>query len=232
MKFIAALCMLIDHKGLVFFPTDIRWRMIGRLAMPIFAYGVARGAFYTSSLKRYMKKMLLFSFISQIPFWGVQHLGMGEAIFSLNLNIGFTFLLALTAILLFKQYKVETIENYQKKSGKQIIYATGIIGCILLADFLRCDYGSYGVLIVLMGYIFYEQNNSLVKTAMGYMALTFLFYRYNMNLCILQSIGVLAYAVIYATKELSEKRIGRFFYWFYPVHLYIIACIKWWQMKG
>ena len=116
MKFIAALCMLIDHIGLVFFPTDIRWRMIGRLAMPIFAYGVARGAFYTSSLKRYMKKMLLFSFISQIPFWGVQHLGMGEAIFSLNLNIGFTFLLALTAILLFKQYKVETIENYQKKN--------------------------------------------------------------------------------------------------------------------
>lgn len=220
MKFIAALCMLIDHIGLVFYPMDIRWRIIGRLAMPIFAYGVARGAFYTSSLERYIKKMLLFSFVSQIPFWGMRYFGIGGAFFSLHLNVGFTFLLALISILVLKS------------AGILFNKLIGVMGCLILADFLKCDYGSYGVLMVLMGYILYPQKANVIKVALMYLVLTILFYGQDMALCMLQSIGVVAYGIIYATRHLSEKRFGKFFYWFYPVHLFIIDCIRWWQVKG
>lgn len=37
-QFIAALTMLIDHIGMVFFPSVIGFRAIGRLSFPLFAF--------------------------------------------------------------------------------------------------------------------------------------------------------------------------------------------------
>ena len=235
MKFIAALCMLMDHMGLVFYPNDIRWRIIGRLAMPIFAYGVARGAFYTTSLRKYLKKMLLFSFVSQVPFWGMKYMALGGAFFSLELNIGFTFSIALIAIALLQLG--EMTPNRRQKSREVTIQTksiaiVGALGCIISANFLKCDYGSYGVLLVVIGYLIYHEKNHLLKIAGIYILLTTLFYDYNWPLCLLQSVGVLGYGVIYATRHLSEKRFGKFFYWFYPLHMFIIVIVKWCEIKG
>lgn len=43
MYWLAMLTMLIDHVGLVFFPTDPAWRIAGRLAFPIYAYALYMG---------------------------------------------------------------------------------------------------------------------------------------------------------------------------------------------
>lgn len=40
--------MLVDHIGLVFFPHLLWIRMIGRLSMPLFAYAVATGYYFTA----------------------------------------------------------------------------------------------------------------------------------------------------------------------------------------
>ncbi|MBO5782826.1 MAG: conjugal transfer protein TraX, partial [Clostridia bacterium] len=45
-KILAALAMVIDHVGLLFFPFDPVFRMIGRLAFPLFAYMIAEGCKY------------------------------------------------------------------------------------------------------------------------------------------------------------------------------------------
>lgn len=242
MKRIAALCMLVDHLGILFFPFDIRFRIIGRLAMPIFAYGVARGAIYTSSMKRYMKKMLLFSFISQIPFWGMAYWGEGEALISLKLNVGFTFLLALAAIALLKQggfidgnlskTEVAAKSECSPSRGKRIVSIMGILGTIIFADLLNCDYGSYGVLMVLWCYIVWIRGGSLDKMAIGYIFLTGIRYYQSIGLFLLQAAGVLAYGIIYAMQHDSEKRWGKFFYWFYPVHMVLLVMIKWWQIQN
>lgn len=42
-QFIAALTMLIDHIGMVFFPSVIGFRAIGRLSFPLFASVLPRG---------------------------------------------------------------------------------------------------------------------------------------------------------------------------------------------
>ncbi|MBE6025101.1 MAG: hypothetical protein E7231_18325 [Cellulosilyticum sp.] len=237
MKFIAALCMLIDHIGFAFYPDDLRWRIIGRLAMPIFAYGIARGAFYTASLKRYMKKMLLFSFVSQVPFWAMQYMGIGGAFFSLRLNVGFTFLLALMTIVLlneseigYKKLKEVSIEH--KEPMNKVFMLGGAFCCIVLADLLKCDYGSYGVLMVLMGYFIFLKGEKLWMMIAGYLGLTILFYNANISLCLLQSIGVLSYAIIYRTRCWNEKKFGKYFYIFYPLHMLIIAGVKWWQINS
>lgn len=242
MKIIAALCMLVDHLGILFFPFDIRFRIIGRLAMPIFAYGVARGAIYTSSLKKYMKKMLLFSFVSQIPYWGMAYLGEGEALVSLKLNVGFTFFLALAAIKLLRQggiivSKEESLEfgalgTIMPSRKRCVGAAVGCLGMIVLADFLNCDYGSYGVLMVLWCYIVWLRGGKMDEMALGYVLLTGIRYYQSIELFLLQATGVLAYGVIYATKHYSEKRWGKFFYWFYPVHMAILVVIRWWQIQN
>ena len=43
LKLIAMLTMLVDHIGLLFFPEIMAFRIVGRIAMPLFAYGIAQG---------------------------------------------------------------------------------------------------------------------------------------------------------------------------------------------
>ena len=54
LKMIAMLSMLADHIGAVLFPEQILFRVIGRLAFPIFAYTLVEGFFYTHDIKKYV----------------------------------------------------------------------------------------------------------------------------------------------------------------------------------
>ena len=89
LKLIAIIAMLIDHVGKLFFPHIIILQIIGRLAMPIFAFFIAEGFYYTKNKLKYFLTMLIFAVIAQIPY---------VFLFS-GLNILFTFCLSL--ILLF-----------------------------------------------------------------------------------------------------------------------------------
>lgn len=230
MKIIAALCMLIDHIGLIFFPWEIRLRLIGRLAMPIFAYGVARGAIYTSSLKRYMRKMLLFSFMSEIPFWLMVYEENGGQFEFLRLNVGFTFFFALSVIAALN-YSGQQVAGEEKLNRfKSYVGGVASLGLIVVAELLQCDYGSYGVLMVLMNYLFLKRREkpSYIEMALGYVGLTVLFYYQSGIICWLQMAGVLAYAIIFATQRYSERKFSRFFYVFYPAHMFVLVMIKEW----
>ncbi|WPS85352.1 TraX family protein (plasmid) [Brevibacillus halotolerans] len=68
LKIIAVLSMVIDHIGAVFFPHLIIFRIIGRLAFPIFAFQLAQGARFTSNSKMYSLRLLGFAWLSQIPY--------------------------------------------------------------------------------------------------------------------------------------------------------------------
>ena len=49
LKLLAAIFMIIDHLGLIFYP-DLLWlRMLGRLSMPLFAFAIAEGCRYTKN---------------------------------------------------------------------------------------------------------------------------------------------------------------------------------------
>lgn len=225
MKTIAVICMLIDHIGFLFFPAQMEWRIIGRLAMPIFAYSVARGARYTSSIKRYMKKMLLFAFISQLPFWWMEQIAFGGAFFSFRFNIGFTFLAALGVITLLQR-----IEDEKKQLG--IWRLIGIGTLLVSADLLHFDYGSYGILIVILCYYAMGRSNQRMWPLwIGYTILTYLNYNTNWQMFWLQEVGILGFCIVFALQSISEKRIGRFFYIFYPMHMIILCIIKVYLMR-
>lgn len=48
-KKIALLTMLIDHVGYLFFPEQVLFKTIGRIAFPIFAYQISIGLHSTSN---------------------------------------------------------------------------------------------------------------------------------------------------------------------------------------
>ena len=57
LKLIALISMTCDHVGLQLLPDVLILRIIGRLALPIFAYMIAEGCRYTRNRKRYLLRM-------------------------------------------------------------------------------------------------------------------------------------------------------------------------------
>ena len=65
LKIIAMISMFIDHLGLQIFPTESIYRIIGRIALPIFAYMIAEGCKYTRKRWLYLLKILSLGLICQ-----------------------------------------------------------------------------------------------------------------------------------------------------------------------
>ena len=53
LKIIAAVSMFIDHMGAVLFPGVMIFRILGRIAFPIFAFMIAEGCRYTKNRIKY-----------------------------------------------------------------------------------------------------------------------------------------------------------------------------------
>ncbi len=65
LRLIALITMAIDHFGKMCFPQIPEMRLIGRLAFPLFAYGIAAGAVYTKDGTKYLSRIVLLALISQ-----------------------------------------------------------------------------------------------------------------------------------------------------------------------
>ena len=68
LKLLAAACMLIDHAGLLLFPSQTWMRAVGRLAFPLFAYFIGEGFYYTKNRLRYFLRIFLLGVACQIPY--------------------------------------------------------------------------------------------------------------------------------------------------------------------
>ena len=49
-KLIAIICMIVDHIGVAFFPQHTEFRMIGRIAFPLYAWCLVVGSEHTRSI--------------------------------------------------------------------------------------------------------------------------------------------------------------------------------------
>ena len=70
LRLIACVCMFIDHAGKMLFPQWTWMRLVGRLAFPLFAYGIAVGAAMTKNPTRYLTRVMALALISQ-PLYAV-----------------------------------------------------------------------------------------------------------------------------------------------------------------
>lgn len=198
LKIVAMLAMVADHVGGIFFPFNFGFRIIGRLALPIFALGIANGYRHTSNFPNYLKRILAIGIISQIPY---------TLLFpNHTLNTLFLFFSALVAIYLIDKKK----------------YA-GLIPLSLILYFIPVDYGLYGVAMIVLFYIFKDSPVRLLSSQ----ALLISAYLMSGGIFIqaFQMLGILL--VTYLPKNFIKIQIPKnFFYWFYPLHLILLLAIK------
>lgn len=198
LRLIATLSMLIGHTGAVFFPSIPMFRIIGRISFSIFCYQSALGYKYTKDLNKYINKLLLFAAISQLPYM-LAHKNM-------RLNVMFTFALAL--------FFIDKIEK------KKYLW---IVPILFVAEFLRVDYGAYGILLVLGFHLFNDKWTEKII----YMVLLNVLFIIIGRTSSLQLYSLLSLPLIALEYKLPTVRLGKnFSYLFYPIHLALFALIR------
>jgi hypothetical protein len=202
MQFIAMLTMLLDHLGIVFFKNELIFRLIGRLAFPIYAYCIVQGYKHTRNLKKYMLRLLLIAAVSQVPFM----LALGI--------MGFN----AVATLLVCIFVLYLLDNWQG-----LLVFPVIAGMAITMQVLNFDYGIYGLLLVLT--YRYTKGGYMV---LGHFILnvTFVFYKgwVTEPLSIISTLFIVYAPWLYSAFD--RIKVPRWLWRsFYPAHLTLLAVL-------
>lgn len=219
LKLIAMAAMIIDHTSVILLNENPIWlRYIGRLAFPIFAFLIAEGAKHTSSKPRYALRLLVFAFISEIPY---DFALRGEWYYPDKQNVYFTLFLGLISAIVY-------YELSQRKLGflavfSTVLFATG-------AMLLHSDYGFTGVVIITLMAIFSEAKDSAQYAGIGLSTLSScVSVSYPISIMLIPqqifALGAVIPIALYNGKK--GFRINKYvFYLFYPLHLLLLALIR------
>lgn len=221
LKRIALLTMIIDHFavaiiifgimdnetmfseafGINAFTYYQAFRIIGRLAFPIYLYLLIEGFHKTKNIMKYGQRLLVLALVSEIPF----DLALFDQWFNWNnQNIFFELLAVLLMCYLLDKYKDQWY--------LQFIIPILIAGVTYAGHF---DYDYYGIIAAFIMFHAYGNRN---KEALAIFP-AFLFEAY--------SIFVYASAgLIYAYNGKRGKVNQPFHYWAYPGHLLILYLVR------
>lgn len=200
LKLLAMLAMTADHIGAVFFPEIPLLRWIGRLAMPVLCFFIGEGLRHTRSPRRYLLRLTGFALLSELPFdlafYGGIEWGHQNVYFTLALG-----LLALWAI--------------QSRGMEGWLLA---LTAALAAELLGCDYGMYGVLLILLLDRFHSARSEQLA---GAALLNLAFFGLQTQILSLIALPLLW---LYNGKRGRDDR--RLFYLYYPAHLCVLGILR------
>ena len=213
--------MLIDHIGFTFYDNYTEaylLRIIGRIAMPIYAYGIANGYIHTSDKQKYIKRIAILALISQVPY---------TLLGSTNLNICFTWFFSLLIL-----YGTDI---FLKKKSFQILLIALFLS-IFSYRIIGYDYGFYGIAFVLLFYYRNLQPNKKRNTRLFIGIFLILTVHWLMDKTVwnaIQFFELLSLIIILYCEKKNLTRINncaikKIYYWFYPTHmmiLFAIACL-------
>ena len=207
LKLIAVVTMIIDHVGLALFPSDSIFRIIGRIAFPIYCFLIVEGFFYTKNVGKYIGRLTIFAFISELPFDMVAN---NAWIDITSQNVFFTLLIGLLTI-----YFINRQFNEMKKS---IILIIGMVVSIVLMT----DYTCYGVALIYVFYLLRDRRG----TACLLMALMSVVMGPAQGFAALSTIPIMQYSGRKGPKFADTSIVKYGFYVVYPLHLLVIFMIK------
>ena len=211
LKIIALSTMIIDHYGAVFQPGEIIFRLIGRLAFPIYCFLLVEGFIHTRDVKKYALRLLAFALISELPF----DYAFFNGIYWGHQNIFFTLLIGLLAMYFLEKFKDD---RYAIK------LAIGL-GTAFAATALSTDYGYIGIVYILAFY--YTSQLPIFKRLLLVAAAMFLTNLIGSSGLQQYSLLGLIPIMLYNGKPgIKNKAVQIFFYAAYPLHLLLFAIIK------
>ena len=208
LQWIAMLTMLIDHIGIVWFEDEAIYRIIGRLAFPIYAYFVVQGMTYTSNRRRYVLRLAVLAILSQLPFSLLFH--------TFSLNVIATFLLAVLTMYGF----AEALHPIKR-------WGSLVAGAVVLLV-VPCDYGLYALLLMLI--YRYAQGlqvviyHLLLNTVYVFVALTSEIQMWSLLPSVL-----FAWTNAEFTARIRHSRAPKLLWRsFYPAHLLVLLVLMKW----
>ena len=214
LKIIAMIAMIFDHLGYAIYEKFSFFNYIGRIAFPIFAFGISEGYIHTKSKKNYLMRLFMFAIISQAPFMFFTSIFNKE----FSLNIFFTLFLGLVSII-----------GYEKCTNKYI--GLLLVACLgLTADTFKMDYGYFGIFMIFIFHIF---KNKKVLMNISFVALCLLkyiplyirsnFYLPYIFLFICTCLSLIFINLYNGKKGKNDKYL---LYGFYPVHLILLYLLN------
>ncbi len=204
-KLIAMATMLVDHVGLIFFPNLIIFRLIGRLALPLYAFLIAEGMRYTSSRKKYFTRLFFIALISQLVY-----------IFVINWKLNIIFGLLLGALSIY----------FIEKKKYFFLPIT-----FLLPIIIPTDYTIFGVIIPVVFY-FFDKKWFQALSFYVIFSIMILYYGHYMSIFHIFSLFIIYFTPFFAKKIdiknswLSSLYFNNFYKFFYPAHLFLLFVLQ------
>ena len=239
LKLIAAVSMLLDHVGYFLFPTVLVFRVVGRLAFPLFAFCIAEGVRYTKNRLRYLSVMagcaVVFQVVAVFSVGGLAALSTPSIISSVPINIFGTFSIAILVCYLFDYIKTKKILGF-------LLFLVGIFAVYALSRYVKFDYGFVGMLVPLSVFVFDQKQEKPDEPSLDLEPKApasnvgkwsrFLFF--SLTLAVLASVSGwnVQYFALVAVPILffygghyGSKKYKWWFYVFYPAHLAVIYLV-------
>ncbi len=251
---IAMVLMLSDHLWATVVPGQAWMTWLGRISYPIFAFMIVEGYFYTSDIRKYMKRLLVFALLSEIPF---NLMYSSSVIYPFHQNVLWTFLIALLCLKSIDRTRVKYRAKAEKQSeGKPMpiwqerlginvkawpvvpLSLLWVLLYMLLAILTMTDYNAGGVLMVVLFYLmrgrkWYHYVGQLA--GMVYINCSMLkglvvpveVFGVSMEIP-QQGFAVLALLPIWlyrGRRGFHNKVVQYVFYAFYPIHLLILGLL-------
>ena len=216
LKIIAMVSMLLDHVGLLFFPDIEIFRILGRIAFPIFAYMIAEGCRYTKNRVKYLGMIAGMGIVFQIVYF--------VAMRSIYQGILITFSLAIVLI-----YAIDGFVKSQKilvrlASLFAILFVIAFV--VVLPHFLAntdfdIDYGVWGILLPVLVY-FMPSRPWQIGAASLFLFIRVLYYIFVVPMPVqVWSLLTIPLLALY-NGERGKAKMKYVFYIFYPAHLVIL----------
>ncbi|MFB6367887.1 TraX family protein [Paenibacillus elgii] len=200
-QIIAYFTMSLDHIGRLFFPNIVLFSLLGRLAFPLFAYGIAIGYTKTSNFRLYCFRLFILGVVSQIPYFMLFE--------NYSLNICFTLLAGLLIL------RILDI-NWQYYYKIMAIFL--ICTVVVLFGF---EYGLYGVSTIIMFAKIKSLKKNVLVQAMLILTSVVIYDYSSIQFAALFSMIII---LVYNNNIPFLNRYVQ--YCFYPAHILVLLFLK------
>ena len=229
LKIAACILMVIDHIGLVIFPSVLILRIIGRLAFPLFAYFISEGCKYSRNKAKRLGIIFGIGILYLIFYYIYDSSVYGNIFLTFSVSISVIYLIQYAKRIIFTKFRAYKLIIC-------VLLVTVVLWILyLLFDLVHFEYGYAGMLVPVFVSLFDFKDipapewlkamdnkaSRLVCLALGLILLSL-----NANLGNIQFFCLLSLPLLALYNGCPGKTRYKYsFYIFYPAHLAVIELI-------
>lgn len=192
--------MEADAQLMTWTTVDAACKLLGSLALPLYAYLLVEGFLHTESYRNYLLRVAGFALISEIPY----NLAIQGSVFDFSSQNA----LVSVAICLLLLYFLSMVKEKKGFFGAVLKLLLVLCGVAWVTLF-RAQHGLCMVLLAAIFYLFHDKIG--VKTVLGILV------------SLLYTTAPLAFYGIYCCSEERTDRFPKYAYYiFYPAHLLVL----------